>query len=238
MPSINLERLTVSYSIAKRYQKSLRKHIVSGLTGGFFSKSSLTEEIKIDALNEVSLKISTGERIALMGHNGSGKSTMLRVVAGALYPTKGLAQIKGNVNCMIDITLGIEAEATGLENIYLRGAIMGLEKVQIDKKINEIIEFSGLNAYIDLPVKSYSSGMTVRLAFSIATAFDCDILVMDEWLSVGDADFQKKAQNRLTDFVDRSGILLLATQSIDVAKATCSRLVTLDHGRIHSDQQL
>jgi lipopolysaccharide transport system ATP-binding protein len=236
MTTITLDNSSLSYKVNSRYQKSLRAKILGSFVGGVFSGSAERNTLVIRALNDINLSVSSGEKVALLGHNGAGKSTLLRVIAGALSPTSGSVHVLGRVNCMIDITLGIEPEATGLENIYLRGSIMNQSRQQVRGKVDEIVEFSGLSSFIHLPLKSYSSGMTVRLAFSIATAFDCDILLMDEWLSVGDTEFQKKAHERLVSFINRTGILILATQSEQMALDTCSRIVRLEHGQIKEDR--
>ena len=170
--------------------------------------------------------------MGLTGHNGSGKSTLLRVLAGVYEPTGGILKISGSVASLLDISIGMDPEVTGLENIFLRGLIMGLTRDQIKKKVEEIVDFSELGNFIDLPVRTYSSGMSMRLAFSISTSIEADILLMDEWLSVGDADFVKKAEVRLKSLVKKTPILVMASHSPDILKEVCTRIIRLDGGRI------
>ena len=167
-----------------------------------------------------------------MGHNGSGKSTLLRLLTGIYEPSSGSIERSGSIASLVDISLGINGENTGRENIFLRGKLMGLSKKEIDDKIDEIIEFSELGDYINLPVRIYSSGMLLRLAFSVSTSITADILIMDEWLSVGDGAFAERASNRLRDLVDSSEILVIASHTKDLIEKTCNKVVWLEHGVI------
>jgi lipopolysaccharide transport system ATP-binding protein len=188
--------------------------------------------ISIEALKNLDLEISAGDRLGIMGHNGSGKSTLLRLLSGIYEPSSGKIERYGSIASLVDISLGINAESTGRENIFLRGKLMGLSKKEIDEKIDEIIEFSELGDYINLPVRIYSSGMLLRLAFSVSTSITADILIMDEWLSVGDGAFAERASNRLRELVDSSEILVIASHTRSLIEETCNKVVWLEHGVI------
>ena len=153
--------------------------------------------VVVKALNDVSFELREGDRVGIVGHNGSGKSTLLRVLAGAYEPVSGTIEVQGQVASMLNITLGLDYEATGYENIFLRGVIMGYTPKEIEPLVDEIVAFSELGDYIDMPMRTYSSGMSVRLAFAVSTCVKADILLMDEWLSVGDEGFKVKARERL-----------------------------------------
>src|SRR5690606_2096411 len=168
-------------------------------------------------------------------HNGAGKTTLLRVLSGIYHPTGGHADIHGHCTSLININLGIDAEATGRENIMLRGTLMGLSPKQINAMMDEVIEFSGLGEFIDMPFRTYSSGMQMRLAFSVSTTIRPQILIMDEWLSTGDLDFKQRAKQRMNDIVDSTEILILASHSKDLLMSNCSRVIWLEQGRIKMD---
>jgi lipopolysaccharide transport system ATP-binding protein len=190
---------------------------------------------KFAALSDVTLAINSGERVGIVGSNGAGKSTLLRALSGIYEPTSGSISIYGGVVSLIDIALGIDHEATGLENIYLRGAFLGLSKEQVRGRLDEIISFSELEDFLDMPVRTYSTGMQMRLGFSVATVLSPDILIMDEWLSVGDEKFRKKAEIKLNELVDQSKILILASHSRHLLETTCSRAIWLEKGRVKMD---
>ena len=188
--------------------------------------------LSVRALDGVSFELSEGERLGLTGHNGSGKSTLLRVLAGVYEPTEGTLDVRGRIASLLDISIGLDSDSSGLENILLRGLLLGLSKEEIRRKTDEIIEFSELGDFIELPVRTYSSGMSMRLSFSIATCVDADILLMDEWLSVGDSDFVKKAEDRLKSLVRKTPILVMASHSPEVLKEVCTKVVRLESGRV------
>jgi lipopolysaccharide transport system ATP-binding protein len=171
----------------------------------------------------------------LIGHNGSGKTTLLRVLSGIYTPTQGSAIIDGHCVSLINISLGIDPDATGRENIRLRSAIMGMDPREITDKFDKIAEFSGLGDFLDMPFRTYSSGMQLRLAFATSTSVRPEILIMDEWLSTGDEDFKERANQRMRELVDSTKILVLASHSPDLLKKNCSRVVWLEHGRIKMD---
>lgn len=229
--SIKAENITVDFPVYNSPHRSLKKNILKLATGGRIS-SDATGGVLVRALDDVSFALQEGDRLGLTGHNGSGKSTLLRVLAGVYEPTGGALEIIGRVVSLLDISIGMDFEASGIENVFLRGLLLGLSRSQIQKRTEEIIEFSGLGEYIDLPVRTYSSGMVMRLAFSIATSVEADILLMDEWLSVGDTDFVKKAEDRLKALVSKTPILVMASHSPEILKEVCTRVVRLEGGRI------
>lgn len=228
------ENVTVDFPIYSSPHRSLKKSLLKIATGGRISSDS-GGGIVVRALDGVSFDLCEGDRLGLTGHNGSGKSTLLRVLAGVYEPTGGSLVVRGRIASLLDISIGMDQEASGLENIFLRGLLLGLSKEEIAKKTEEIVDFSGLGDFIELPIRTYSSGMTMRLAFSIATSVEADILLMDEWLSVGDADFVKSAESRLRSLVSRTPILVMASHSPDILKEVCSRVVRLEKGRISEE---
>ncbi len=191
--------------------------------------------VLVKALTDISFSLHEGDKVALLGHNGAGKSTMLRALGQVYVPTKGTAEILGETGSLIDISLGINPEATGRENVYIRGQLLGLTKQEISDKYEEIVEFAELGDFMEMPVRTYSSGMHLRLAFAVSTVVRPEILLMDEWLSVGDADFQHKAEARLRDLVSETKILAIATHSRELVESVCNRAIWLEHGQIKMD---
>lgn len=237
MAKIILKNASVSFPIFSWHGRSIKHEIVSYAVGGMIG-SKHNRPTCVDALSTINLEINNGERVALVGHNGSGKTTLLRAISKIYYPTGGEIEVYGKVHSLIDIMLGVDYEATGRENIYLRGLLMGLSKKEIESYEDEIIAFSELDEFIDLPIRMYSSGMAVRLAFSIATVVESDILIMDEWLSVGDAEFRAKAQAKLQEVISRTKILVIATHDPVLVEQVCNRKIHLEHGKVISDERL
>ncbi len=234
MSYIKLTDVSVEIPVFNSQGRSLKKTLMGMATGG---KIGLTESGKtvVQSLSHINLEIQNNERIGLLGHNGAGKSTLLRVLGGVYSPTSGTAIIKGKVGSLIDISLGIDSEATGIENIFLRGALLGISKKYLEKELDNIIEFSELGQFINMPVRTYSTGMHMRLAFAVSTMIKPDILLMDEWLSVGDQGFQSKAEKKLTELVNLSNILVIASHSRELIEKCCDRALWLEHGRILMD---
>lgn len=230
MASISLKNVAVNFPIYGAGAASLKKTLAASVTGGRFGKE--TGVTVVQALSDINLELKSGDRLGLIGHNGAGKSTLLRTLAGVYEPSVGEFRREGSVSSLIDPSLGIEPDATGIENIMLRGLVMGMSKKEIDKRTPEICEFSGLGQYVNMPVRTYSTGMLMRLAFSISTSVESDILLMDEWLSVGDADFTEKAEKRMRDVVSKSGILVLASHSPTLIAKECNMVLKLSHGRL------
>lgn len=230
MVSISLKDVSVNFPIYGAGAASFKKTLAASVTGGRFGKE--TGVAVVQALSGINLELRSGDRLGLVGHNGAGKSTLLRTLAGIYEPSSGEFVRQGTVASLIDPSLGIEADATGYENIMLRGLVMGMNKTQVDELTPSIAEFSGLGDYLNMPVRTYSTGMMMRLAFSISTSVKADILLMDEWLSVGDAEFTEKAEQRMQEMVAGSGILILASHSPDLIAKECNRVVRLEHGRL------
>ena len=232
MPYISLKNVGVNFPIYGAGANSLKKTLAASVTGGRFGTETGVKVVQ--ALSDINLELKAGDRLGLVGHNGAGKSTLLRTLAGVYEPSVGDFIRKGTLASLIDPSLGIEADATGLENIMLRGLVMGMSKRKIDTLTDDIVSFSGLGDYISMPVRTYSTGMLMRLAFSISTSVEADILLMDEWLSVGDAEFTEKAEQRMKDVVSGAGILVLASHSPELIAKECNRVIHLEHGRIIS----
>jgi len=230
MALITAQNLIIDFPIFDSSSRSFKKTLIRAATGGRIANDS--RGINIRAIDGISLHIEHGERVGLMGPNGAGKSTLLRALAGVYAPTYGNLQIKGAVVSLLDLSLGMDGEFTGYENIFIRCILMGIPKSVIKKNIDDIIEFSELGDYIKMPMRTYSTGMHLRLAFSICTAFPADIVLMDEWLSVGDAEFSKKAEDRLMEFIKQSSILVLASHSVEQVKKICNRIIVMEHGSL------
>lgn len=184
------------------------------------------------ALNDVSFEVKKGEVVGFIGTNGAGKSTLLKLIAGVMKPTKGNIEIYGNICPMIELGAGFDMDLTARENIYLNGAVLGYTKSFIDEKFDEIVDFSELRDFLDVPVRNFSSGMVARLAFSIATIVDPEILIVDEILSVGDIAFQAKSEAKMLEMIGGGTTVLFVSHSIDQIKKMCNRVVWLDHGKI------
>jgi ABC-type polysaccharide/polyol phosphate transport system ATPase subunit len=221
----------VEFPIYQGGSRSLKKALLANTTGGNLVEDAL-HRVNVTALREFSLNIEEGDRLAIIGHNGAGKSTLLKVLAGIYEPTRGWTETSGKVTALLTASLGLNPEATGRENIVIRGMFMGVHPREMESKIDDIAEFTELGPYLDMPVRTYSSGMMVRLSFAASTAIAPQILLMDEWLSAGDASFLSKAQKRLESFVGRSSILVLASHSMTLLEEWCNRAILLDHGRV------
>jgi ABC-type polysaccharide/polyol phosphate transport system ATPase subunit len=190
----------------------------------------------ITALDDVSFELKAGDRLGLVGSNGAGKTTLLKVLYGIYEPTEGSLEAQGRRDALFNISLGFRNEATGRRNIVLRGLINGWNSREIERRVEEIIDFSELGDFIDMPMQSYSQGMAARLAFAIATSFEPEILLMDEWIGAGDKDFQEKAKARMEKMVTKAGIIVLASHNNSLLRRICNRIIKLEHGRIASDE--
>lgn len=234
MASIAFNQVCVDFPIYNASARSLKKRLFQVATGGQIGADS-NGRVVVRALENLSFSLKDGDRVALLGHNGAGKSTLLRLLSGVYEPSSGHATIQGEIGSLIDIGFGIDAESSGRENIYLRGALLGLSRSQITKKLDEIIEFSELGDFIDMPTRTYSAGMHLRLAFSVSTVIRPEILLMDEWLSVGDEGFKARAEKRLNELVASTQILVIATHSRALVAHTCNRAIWLEHGKVKMD---
>jgi len=214
--------------------RSLKTTILKAAAGGAI-RTQTDGHVVVGALRGVSFKFSDGERVGLVGHNGAGKSTLLRVLSDVYKPTIGSVQIEGEVASLIDVSLGIDPEATGRENIFLRATLLGMSRIDVCRQIDEIIEFSELGEFIDMPVRTYSSGMHLRLASSVSTAVRPEILLMDEWLAVGDESFRHKVEARVSEMVNSTKLLVIASHSRDLIMKVCNRVLWLEHGAVKMD---
>ncbi|MFK0682901.1 ABC transporter ATP-binding protein [Ochrobactrum sp. BD67] len=234
MTEIRLNDVSVEFPIYNSSSRSLKNRVLSVATGGKIERRT-DGLVIVRGLENISLTLHDGERVGLVGHNGSGKTTLLRVLSGIYTPTQGSAVVDGDCVSLINISLGIDPDATGRENIRLRSAIMGMDPKKMTDKFDEIAEFSGLGDFLDMPFRTYSSGMQLRLAFATSTSVRPEILIMDEWLSTGDENFKERANQRMQELVDSTKILVLASHSADLLRKNCNRIIWLEHGRIKMD---
>jgi ABC-type polysaccharide/polyol phosphate transport system ATPase subunit len=226
MASVELRNVSVRFPVyGARAAPRRRWNAVGGEIGGGGGSP-----LFVEALRDLSLSLVRGDRLGLIGHNGSGKSTLLRVIAGIYAPCAGSRRVRGRVLSLFDPMLGMALECSGRDNVVLRGIYLGLTPRAARARIEEIADFCELGAYIDIPMSAWSSGMQLRLAFAIATAFEPDILLLDEQFGMGDAAFQEKAQRRLRTFTASAGILVQASHSEPLIRETCSKVLLLDHG--------
>jgi lipopolysaccharide transport system ATP-binding protein len=233
MPFIELDRVSVEFPVFDAAARSLKNTMFKKVVGSTIASKG--GHIIVRGLTEVSMTLKDGDRLGLVGHNGSGKTTLLRVLSGIYTPTSGTARIEGDCVSLINMALGIDAEATGRENILLRAAIMGMSRTEIAGRIDAIAEFSGLGEFIDMPFRTYSSGMQLRLAFAASTSIRPEILVLDEWLSTGDEDFKRSANERLRQMLDTTRIVVLASHSQALLREHCNRVLWMERGTVHME---
>jgi lipopolysaccharide transport system ATP-binding protein len=230
MSAVIAQDMVVDFPVYGTAHRSIKTAVLRAATGGAFAPDG-HDRLVVRALDGLAFKFQEGDRVGLLGHNGSGKTTLLRVIAGAYEPVRGSMEVHGKVASMLSITLGIDYEATGYENIFLLGAVMGQSRQQMRARMEDICGFAELGEFIHIPVRTYSSGMIMRLAFAVATSTPADIVLMDEWLSVGDEDFAHKAQARLVSLLDQAKILFLASNSEELIRRNCNWVLRLEHGK-------
>jgi homopolymeric O-antigen transport system ATP-binding protein len=228
---LSLNNVSVSFPIYHGGSRSLKKSLLFRGSGGQLA-SDASHRITVEALRNVSMEFRTGDRVALVGKNGAGKTTLLRVMAGIYEPVTGVVKSRGRISPMFDISLGIDGDISGYDNIRLRGLILGLPAREIEERMSDIAEFTELGDYLDIPVRTYSSGMMTRLTFAVATCFSPEILLMDEWILAGDAGFLAKAQRRVAAFVEKAGILVLASHSTEICRQWCNKAVWVERGEV------
>jgi lipopolysaccharide transport system ATP-binding protein len=228
--SISVSDLTIRFPVYGVDAKSLKKQLARVAVGGRLGDGGSTRSTHVTALTNLNLELRAGDRLGLIGHNGSGKTTLLRALSGAYEPDEGQIDVHGRIAALLDLNLGIDPTATGIDNIRLRGRIAGLTAREIEAKLDDIGAFTGLGPFLAMPIKTYSAGMQARLAFAAATSVEADVLLMDEWIAVGDAEFQKLAHRRLLDLVERAGILVLASHEIELLRLYCNKVMRLEGG--------
>ncbi len=224
---IRIENVSMKFDLGIEKNFSLKELLIS-----IFSKKKRNKKSDFWALKDISFNVDKGEVVGLIGSNGAGKSTLLKVVSGVMKPTKGKVIVNGVISPMIELGAGFDMELTARENIYLNGAILGYSKKFLEKKFEEIVEFSELRDFLDVPVKNFSSGMTAKLAFSIATVVDPEILIVDEILSVGDIKFQEKSKKKMESMIGGGTTVLYVSHSLDAIKEICTKVIWLEHGKI------
>ena len=222
---ITAKELTLCYRVANDRMSGIKEYLLTRLKGKI-------EYRELCALCDVSFDIHKGEVVGIIGNNGAGKSTLLKIIAGILRPTRGILQIRGRVVPMLELGSGFDYDLTGRENVFLNGAILGYSEAFLKEKYPDIVAFSGLGDFMETPVRNYSSGMVMRLAFSIASLVDPDILIVDEILSVGDATFQKKSYARMRELMAHGTTVLLVSHSLEQIRDLCHRVIWLDKGRL------
>ena len=232
MALVVLEGVHVDFPIYGA-QRSLRHAIFQRATGGVIQHEGKRQErIVVRALSDVSMRLEDGDRLGLIGHNGSGKSTLLKVIAGIYKPISGRMMVEGRVTPLLDMMPGLDLDDTGFENLVTAGMLLGLSRQEVERKIPEIEQFSELGEYLTLPVRTYSSGMTLRLGFSLVTALEPGILLMDEGFSTGDLRFAERAAERMNDFLGRSRIIVLASHSEETIKSMCNKAALMQEGQV------
>ena len=220
-----MSKTTMSFRMNNDRILSLKEFVTTALQGKLVYND-------FTALNHVSFDVKKGETLGLVGHNGAGKSTMLKVISGILKPTKGSISVHGNVVPMLELGSGFDMDLTGRENIFLNGAILGYSENFLKSKYDEVVAFSGLEQFIEMPIRNYSSGMLARLAFSVASMVEPEVLIVDEILSVGDADFQEKSKARMLELMGGGTTVLFVSHSLEQIREMCDRCIWLEHGQV------
>ena len=231
MARIDLRNVSVEFPIYNVNARSFKKKFLRLATGGVVVEDA-NHHIVVKALKNINLTLQHGDRLGLIGHNGAGKSTMLRLLAGVYEPTNGDMRTDGHVSAMLDIMQGIETEFTGYENILQRGLLLGLTRREIKSKVKDIAELTGLGDYLSMPMRTYSSGMMIRLAFSISASIKPDILLLDEIFNAVDADFLETARRRMANLLTESSIVVMASHSDDLIKEFCNKALLMEGGQI------
>ncbi len=224
---INIKNVSMKFNLGMEKEFSIKQAFIN-----LFTKKDKRKKEEFWALKDINFYVGKGEVVGLIGSNGAGKSTLLKVVSGVMKPTNGKVVVNGVISPMIELGAGFDGNLTARENIYLNGAILGYSKKFLNEKFDEIVEFSELRDFLDVPVKNFSSGMTAKLAFSIATIVDPEILIVDEILSVGDLKFQEKSKNKMMEMINKGTTVLYVSHSIKSIKDLCTKVIWLEHGKI------
>ena len=225
MAIIKAEHISMRFHLSADRITSMKEYVVKLITGKLRYK-------EFRALQDISFSIEPGDVLGIIGHNGAGKSTLLKVISGIMKPTEGIVEVRGNVVPMLELGSGFDYDMTGRENIYLNGAILGYSKAFLESKCQEIIEFSELGEFIEEPLRNYSSGMMMRLAFSIATVVQPEVLIVDEILAVGDADFQEKSKKRMMELMAGGTTVLMVSHTISQIRELCNKVLWIEHGKV------
>jgi ABC-type polysaccharide/polyol phosphate transport system ATPase subunit len=226
MARIDLDKVSLTFKVRQHGRITLKEFVVRHMF-----RKPFNPFMEVHALKEVSLQLRPGDRLGIVGHNGAGKSTLMRVLAGIYPPTSGSQVVEGNISSLFDISVGFEMDASGWENIEYRGFLQGETPQTIRAKVQPIADFSELGQFLNMPVRYYSAGMLVRLAFSIATAIEPEILLVDEVLSVGDISFQEKARQRMRDMMAKAKIIVMISHELESMRKLCDKTLWMDHGR-------
>lgn len=231
MARIRAQDVSLDFPVYHASQLSVKRTMLRVLSAGLVGGPSPKPKM-VQALKDLNFSLSSGDRFGLVGHNGSGKTTLLRVLAGVYTPTSGDLLVEGQIASLLDVSLGMDEEATGYENILLRGALLGFSPLEMESRVNEIAEFSELGDVLKRPLRTYSSGMRMRLGFATSTAIPSEIILMDEWLAVGDASFRHKAEARLQQLIENSHILVLASHDLALIDRLCNKIIYLKNGEM------
>src|SRR4051794_3712512 len=226
----------VDFPIFDAKTRSLKKAVL-GVVGGTINSDDHKVPV-IQALRDITLTIDEGDRVALVGHNGAGKSTLLRLLSGIYEPTSGTASVQGRVAPIFDLGVGMDPEITGYENIMIRGLFLGMSRKQMETRVDDIADFTELGDFLNMPLRTYSTGMRVRLALGVVTSIDPEILLLDEGIGAVDAAFLEKSRKRLSELVERSGLLVFASHSDEFLRELCDTGVWMEHGRIRQQGDL
>jgi ABC-type polysaccharide/polyol phosphate transport system ATPase subunit len=229
MARIQLSKVNLTFNVRRDSGLTLKEFIVRGMF-----RKSVNPRMKVQALRDVDLSIGDSERVGIIGHNGAGKSTILKLLAGIYPPTSGRRVVEGRISSLFDIALGFEGDATGWENIGYRSYLQGETPKSVRAKMQSVADFSELGHFLDMPVRYYSAGMSVRLAFSIATSIEPEILLVDEVLSVGDLSFRQKARLRMEEMMSKAKIIVMVSHDLTSIADLCQRVVWMEHGAVHA----
>tara|TARA_R110000868_G_scaffold380784_1_gene646854 strand:+ start:31052 stop:31795 length:744 start_codon:yes stop_codon:yes gene_type:complete len=230
MAGITLENIGLAYPLYHMNNRSLRHSLIKVATGGALNAEH--KKVVVNALSNVSFSLKEGDKLGLIGHNGAGKSTLLRLLAGIYSPQAGDLDISGEVVSLLSASSGMVLEFTGIENIKLQANLKGLKAKQLEQLIVDVTEFTELGPYLDMPVKTYSSGMLIRLAFAVATSLTAEILLIDEVIGAGDASFRKKSRDRISNMSNRAEIVVMSTHDNQYIREICNKVLWLEHGEM------
>ncbi|MDX2227180.1 MAG: ABC transporter ATP-binding protein [Verrucomicrobiae bacterium] len=232
MATIQLRNVQLDFTVYEGSSLSLKKHLMRLGSGGRIARDSRNRRV-VHALRDVDLDLQAGDRVGLIGPNGSGKTSLLRLLAGIYEPTGGQITVTGQTASLLDVNLGLDHESTGYENIFIRGCMLGFSRAQIEERIDEVIGLSGLGEFLDLPIRTYSVGMQYRLAFSVFTLVQSDILLLDETIGVGDEAFVSRVHDRVNRWLTQSRIFILSAHSPPLIRKFCNKILWMQQGRIH-----